>query len=399
MLCDKVKPNKIKPLVSEQEFDNSKIIKINFSNVNRDKAASFIEKNYVSWFNEIDYSLKALDFNQLKIKLNDISKASKVNDFKDTLIGHLYIILCIDDNECIAFGKVIGDYEYFTTSEDKHQRKIEWISKKSLPIKDIFNSFDSAYTGTFVVVKESQKDTSLNRDFFTKTNDILRDNQEDVNYVLIIDEINRGNISQIFGELITLIEDSKRQNELESLQVILPYSKKQFSVPSNIYIIGTMNTADRSVEALDTALRRRFSFIEMMPNEKLIEPNDVDGIDLQKLLLKINDRLEVMLSKEHTIGHTYLLGIENVAGLKHAFNNKIIPLLKEYFYGDFGKISMVIGTDFVNQTKNGGNKSMFMPGYTDMIDEYADIKPWLFTDINGMKDEEFKVAVKNIYSY
>lgn len=164
-------------------------------------------------------------------------------------------------------------------------------------------------------------------------------------YILIIDEINRGNVSQIFGELITLIEESKRSGETESLEITLPYSKKAFSVPNNLYLIGTMNTADRSVEALDTALRRRFVFKEMLPNASLLKP--CEGIDLQLLLTKINERLAALLSKEHCIGHAYFINCQCIADVENAFYQKILPLLQEYFYGDLGKIQLVIGEDFV----------------------------------------------------
>jgi 5-methylcytosine-specific restriction endonuclease McrBC GTP-binding regulatory subunit McrB len=165
-------------------------------------------------------------------------------------------------------------------------------------------------------------------------------------FVLIIDEINRGNVSQIFGELITLIEDDKRLSCDEALSVVLPYSKKRFAVPPNLYILGTMNTADKSIEALDTALRRRFIFQEMPPNPALLTVN-VGQINLQQLLLKINYRIEVLLNKDHLIGHSFLINVDSIDKLKASFQNKIIPLLQEYFYGDYGKIGLVLGEGFV----------------------------------------------------
>lgn len=182
------------------------------------------------------------------------------------------------------------------------------------------------------------------------------------NYVLIIDEINRGNVSQIFGELITLIEDSKRFEEKESLTITLPYSKTEFSVPNNLYLIGTMNTADRSVEALDNALRRRFSFEEMLPDTSLIQASPRE-LDLAAMLLTINNRLEALLSKDHVIGHAWLMGITDLHELQTAFKNKILPLLQEYFFHDYAKIGLVLGDAFVQSaTINSGLFARFKDG-------------------------------------
>lgn len=167
-------------------------------------------------------------------------------------------------------------------------------------------------------------------------------------YIIIIDEINRGNISKIFGELITLIEPSKRIGEPEELRVTLPYSrndfydKKGFGVPKNVYIIGTMNTADRSITSLDTALRRRFEFIEMMPDVEELEKSKYKDVNLKKLLKAINTRIEYLLDREKTIGHAFFVSVENLESLKKVFKNKIIPLLQEYFYNDYALIDAVL---------------------------------------------------------
>ncbi len=190
-------------------------------------------------------------------------------------------------------------------------------------------------------------------------------------YVLIIDEINRGNVSAIFGELITLIEKDKRAGQDEAIEVTLPYSKEKFSVPKNIHIIGTMNTADRSVEALDTALRRRFSFEEILPKPELLSEIDYKEIDLVKLLKTINERIELLIDKDHTIGHSYFFNIKTFEDLKTTFKDKIIPLLEEYFYGDFGKIGLVLGSNFVN-SKESKNKNILAQNFkfeTDFIEE------------------------------
>ncbi|MFA0326747.1 McrB family protein [Vibrio splendidus] len=165
--------------------------------------------------------------------------------------------------------------------------------------------------------------------------------------VLIIDEINRGNISNIFGELITLIEPSKRAGGKEALSVKLPYSKEAFSVPDNLHIIGTMNTADKSLAQLDIALRRRFQFEEMMTNyELLAEIPLFDGIDIEQMVRVINKRIELLYDREHTIGHSFFLSLKDTPSIEHLaeiFELQILPLLEEYFFEDWERVAMVLG--------------------------------------------------------
>ncbi len=187
-------------------------------------------------------------------------------------------------------------------------------------------------------------------------------NDKDSNYVLVIDEINRGNISKIFGELITLIEESRREGASEHSSALLPYSAKSdgspdyFSVPPNLYIIGTMNTADRSIQHIDTALRRRFTFVEMKPDASLLHNIKVGhggaNVSLEDILNKLNERIEAYFDREHVIGQAYftpLLGKmsddERFALLGEIFANQIIPLLQDYFFDDYRKICYVLGED------------------------------------------------------
>ena len=162
-------------------------------------------------------------------------------------------------------------------------------------------------------------------------------------FVLVIDEINRGNIAKIFGELITLIEESRRIGEPEQTYVTLPYSGKPFGVPPNLYLIGTMNTADRSIQLLDTALRRRFTFRECMPEPSHPGvPTDIGGVDCRQLLRTLNERITMLMDREHQIGHTYFLGLRDLGELANAFRDRVFPLLQEYFFDDWAKIRAVL---------------------------------------------------------
>ncbi len=293
------------------------------------------------------------------------------------------IVIATKGNHIIdSIGKVIGGYHYEEDNPTSlvHFRKIDWFLtdlntspdrflKKQISQQSIYK-FDNAD-----VKMEAFKELTSTSE---KTND--------KGFVLIIDEINRGNVSAIFGELITLLEEDKRKGNKEQTEVTLPYSNDKFSVPNNVYIIGTMNTADRSVEALDTALRRRFSFIEMQPNPDILSNSEYQDVDLKQLLETINQRIEVLIDKDHQIGHSYFIGIENLNDLKLVFKDKIIPLLEEYFYGDFGKTGLVLGGSFIEQEKN---KAQFPKNFTYENDFLEDKKVYRFTPFESWNESTF----------
>lgn len=218
--------------------------------------------------------------------------------------------------------------------------------------------------------------------------------EPDKPYAIFIDEINRGNVASVFGELITLIEEDKREGEENEISLELPYSKKKFSVPSNLHIIGTMNTADRSVEALDTALRRRFSFIEMLPNPSLIKEGKskgkIAGFDLEKMLSVINQRIEVLVDRDHTIGHAFFMGVDSLESLQVVIADKIVPLLQEYFYGDYKKMEMVMGTGFFEK------KAIDKIAFAVEEDVQFEGSSYTILDAKTMTEEEFENAMKLI---
>jgi 5-methylcytosine-specific restriction endonuclease McrBC GTP-binding regulatory subunit McrB len=211
------------------------------------------------------------------------------------------------------------------------------------------------------------------------------------NFVLIIDEINRGNISQIFGETITSIEENKRLGQPEEIKVLLTYSKQYFSVPDNVFIIGTMNTADRSVESLDIALRRRFRFEPLYPDWVILyksNHNITDGnivINKGLLLQAINKRISYFLDDDHTIGHSWLMNCNSLTDLKIVFYQNIIPLLQEYFYNDYGKIQQILGSKFV---KTLGNPIQMLGENNDIPEftkyQITDSNSWTINDFGNI---------------
>lgn len=267
------------------------------------------------------------------------------------------IVLCIHSAHAIAaVGVVTGDYRYeapeqmpeSVISDYQHVRPVQWLYKDlELPIEPINDGKSFTLKTVYQMNRLSWAD--LQRYMESKGCQPVAGSAQRAEaakpHVLVIDEINRGNISRIFGELITLIESSKRAGADEALEVVLPYSKKPFSVPSNVYLIGTMNTADRSLTGLDVALRRRFEFREIPPRPGELKGINVEGVEIDRLLDTMNQRIEALLDRDHRLGHAYFMPLREqrtLARLEQIFRNQVLPLLQEYFFDDWQRIQWVL---------------------------------------------------------
>ena len=361
----------IKPVFAQEENDSKLAYQIKdgiFKQACTESAYSLLESN------KTEKTEKILDFSKVYEKVKDeISEELQEKDAVEltTKSGGKIII-----DDVSAQGNFImkhpGKERTYTVSKSRLARlhtalgDLSEISNFNDTCRSVIGgSNSSAYWAVLNKVREVQKQPLS---IFTKPTidksvsyedkkvavegldrNAFSDLSIDKNYVLIIDEINRGNVSQIFGELITLIEPDKRLGNAEVLTLTLPYSKTEFGVPPNLHIIGTMNTADRSVEALDAALRRRFTFTEMPPDANIIRKKEVDQIgdfNTADILETINNRIKILLDRDHLIGHSYFLKVKNIEDLHRAFVDRIIPLLQEYFYGDYSKIALVLGKGF-----------------------------------------------------
>lgn len=378
-LCDKAKRNaNDKPYTIDTTKTLWRLYTIPDANTNNDYFDECMKNNYVRVL-----------YNYGGVKLKDDVKEGDYIAIPSTSYGEM-------SKTIRAFGVLKGIKDEYEGKNDEYVREVEWLwsVKDENEIlrfdKEInFNrpTFQRVKTGKEKILEFMQK-LLAKKDFETKP------------YILIIDEINRGNISKILGELITLIEESKRIGKDEELKVRLPYSTDEFGVPSNLYIIGTMNTADRSIALLDTALRRRFEFVEMMPKPELLKDiwlvrdinkaeetsldkwEDDDAEILFNILTAINNRIEFLLDREHTIGHSFFFEkakfVKNgeiwwyelsLADLKEIFAKKIIPLLQEYFYEDYAKIDAVLNGNKMVEKVSKSVTSLFQKSRPDDLED------------------------------
>lgn len=326
-----------------------------------------IQKNElaIGWLN--NSNLNELDYNDIFELLGNESKygekptqnANTVNAFAHEMkIGD--IVLVYNSHETIRqIGIVDSEYFHIDADDYTHRRKVKWFNNLNYPIdiRKYNNNTTLTMKTLYKLSKMSVSDVVNIITEHSKESPSLEDKHQIKPYYMVIDEINRGNISKIFGELITLIEQDKRGRE-----TILPYSKKEFKVSANLYIIGTMNTADRSIAAIDTALRRRFTFVEIEPDSSVLAKFDNpiinDSVDLVKLMNSLNGKIIEKYDRDHRIGHAYFMGIDSLNSLYQTWYYKILPLLSEYFYNDVSALTDIVGSSFFDRYGNAKHLSM-----------------------------------------
>jgi 5-methylcytosine-specific restriction protein B len=314
------------------------------------------------------------------------SQVSYVEAFKNELAAGDIIVVAKGNSQFRAIGEVIGEYEFVEDAPFHQMRRVKWLAvyESGRPVDELY-----AKQFTLPALYKLRPD-SIRLDNLDKLVSST-ENAKSKPHVFIIDEINRANISKVFGELITLLEPDKREGSPNALSVKLPYSGDDFSVPANLHVVGTMNTADRSIALLDTALRRRFDFEELMPDPSTLNGRVVQGVDLASLLRSLNERIEVVYDRDHSIGHAFFLDVKALPDLDAVFRRKVLPLLQEYFYENWSKVRRVLNDlgdgDFIRKAK-------LAPLASDGEDDYVD-EPRTVYSVN--KNPFTPAAYKRIY--
>lgn len=352
-ICKNARQIKTDKTSHKIDFSKTRIFKMslgaNWKNETEDIYNYCLTNNVVAlgWGDDEDFS--SCNTSEEFRNLDSTWGAKAVEIFKNWMRVGDIILISNGNSNIKAIAQITGEYEYHNDREIRYCqfRNVNWLyNGDDIPVAKFYDKklSQQAIYGFYNKDKEGKDDynSSINTNVL---NEIITGNinsAEEKPYILIIDEINRGDVSKIFGELITLIEEDKRIGNKYQMKTILPYSKESFGVPNNLYIIGTMNTADRSIALLDTALRRRFDFEEIMPRPELLGGKVVEGINLQTLLTRINERITNKYDRDHQIGHSYLMGVNTKEQLERAYKNRILPLLNEYFYNESKTVAEIL---------------------------------------------------------
>lgn len=350
-------------IINDKKYDSVDVelykdLKKQFDNLKKQGQIEFVTFHQSYSYEEFVEGIKPdLESNELKYKLEDgifkkICNSAKINIEGDFEKIYSQFIEEIDENhefktQKSSFKIRVNDNDGLTirTGDNFEKETCGTITKEQIKNQ------------TFTSIGRKQKLEAITKYLKEKYGLTFSASNTVKPHILIIDEINRGDVSKIFGELITLIEEDKRIGKEHQMTVTLPYSREPFGVPNNLYIIGTMNTADRSIALLDTALRRRFDFEEMMPKPELLRGKDIEGVDLEQLLTKINDRIKNEYDRDHQIGHSYLMSVKDKEDLERAYKNRILPLLNEYFYNDINTVAKILNckSDEITSKENWFN--------------------------------------------
>lgn len=404
--CDAARRYKLStPELAKNPLENRSFYKISLGPSNTAEGKEVLQRSLaencivLGWGKDIDFSecnnetecIAKISHENPTLEKPE-SNARFISRFKNEVkIGDIVIISQGNTDFC-AIGEITGEYEFNNPPQARYYqtRKVQWLY-----VSDANRSVSEIYDRDFTQASLYKLDISgINFHALYSLIDPTTERTEttEKKHVLIIDEINRANISKVFGELITLLEKDKREGELNAITLQLPYSPlEEFSVPPNLFLIGTMNTADRSIALLDTALRRRFEFEELQPNYSELSSINIPGLDMPALLKAMNERIEYLYDRDHTIGHAYFIGIKSQIELANVFRRKVIPLLQEYFYEDWSKIQTVL-----NDEKNAAFIKAVKKAPTGIAPDNDDYEIRVRYQVN---DAPFPIhAFQNIYT-